>query len=110
MTLLSASDLLNIKIHDAKKVLQVFVDDQKQVGKNVAVTYVVTGVLKNGELVVKLVREDDLPGIEQLFKEISSKVIYSVQKSEMIDTNIVASVNGFDSTAVRETPLLVFIL
>lgn len=103
--MISASELLNVSVQDASKLLQTFAGDQKEVQNRVTATYVISGVLKDGNLGVRLVKQDELIEKEQMFQTVSSKVLYSLQKSNSIDLNSIALVNGFDTAAVRENPL-----
>lgn len=95
---------MKVTIKDASKLLQTFAEDQKQTKKSVALTYVISGVLKDGDLGVRLVKEEDVKEKEQLFKTVSSKIIYSVQKNGSTDLHTVVSVNGFDTAAVKDDP------
>lgn len=92
-------------MQDASKILQTFVSNQKTTSTNITATYIVSGVLKDGSLGVKLVKEEELPEKRELFKTISSEVLYSVQKSNIVDIYSVASVNGFDASSPQEVPL-----
>lgn len=100
--MISASELLNISVHDASKLLHTFAEDQKIAKTNVSATYVLSGTLKDGTLGVSLVKQDDLLKKRQLFEKISSEILYSLQKGDKADINSVVSVNGFDASAVKE--------
>lgn len=103
--MISASEVLNITVQDANKLLQIFAQDQKQTSTNVKATYVLSGILSNGSLGVRLVKEDDLQDKKQLFKTLSDEVLYSLQKSKSIDLYNIASVNGIDASALNSTPM-----
>lgn len=103
--MISASELLNVSVQDANKLLQTFAGDQKVVQKSVTATYIVSGVLKDGNLGVRLLKQDELVEKKHMFKTVSNEVLYSLQKCNSIDLNSVVSANGFDTAAVRENPL-----
>lgn len=105
MTVISASELLNIAVQDAKKLLETFAEDQAKTTCKVTSTHILSGVLKDGNLGVMLVKEHELKGKKELFKIVSSQVLYSLQKSDSIDVYSVVAVNGFDASAAKESPM-----
>lgn len=106
VTLTSASEIFNISVQDVKTLLDTCVTDNRQLKTaDIAVTYVISGVLANGKLGVILAQECELAEKRALFKNISNETIYSIQKSKDIDLNAIGLVDGFGSSTVREKPL-----
>lgn len=64
-----------------------------------------SGVLKDGSLGVRLVKQYELQDKRELFRTISNEVLYSLQKSDSVDIHNVALVNGFDASEVKEKPM-----
>lgn len=101
-----ASDL-GISFQNARDLLSKYVKDQRQLKPDeLAVTYVISGILKdNGKKGVFMVKETDIKEKRNLFDTNPMEVIYSVQKNKNVDFNIIALVDMFDSTKIRETAL-----
>lgn len=92
----SASKLLNVAVQDASKLLKTFAEDQKKTSTNVSCKFILSGVLNDGNLGVKLVREDQVEKEKQSFKSVSSEVLYSVEKTKDIDNYNFVSVDDFE--------------
>lgn len=87
--------MLNIDVKQAATVLATFVNDHRQNKSNgLAVTYTITGSLKNGQLSVMLVKEENINNTKALFKNVSSESVYSMQKHKQIDAGIISLVDN----------------
>lgn len=85
-----------------------FEDNKKLNPDKVTATYILTGTLKNDQkTMVCLVKDCDIKSKKGEFKEISSEILYSVQKSKNIDFNVLALVDwpNLTSTAEKLKPL-----
>lgn len=85
-----------------------FEDNKKLNPDKNAATYILTGILKNDQkTVVRLVKDCDIKSKKEEFKEISSEILYSVQKSKDIDFNVLALVDwpNLTSTVEKLKPL-----
>ncbi|XP_072382492.1 uncharacterized protein PolD3 [Diabrotica undecimpunctata] len=96
---------LKVSIQDAKYLLAKYVKDQRKLNpKQLAVTYVLTGVLHGKGNAVIIVKETDLEEKRSLFDNVESETLFSVQKCKEIDLNSLSLV--YDVTKAAESPLL----
>ncbi|KAJ8982393.1 hypothetical protein NQ317_012431 [Molorchus minor] len=107
VTLASLAADLGISIQNSQKLITKYVKDHRKLNPNdLAVTYALTGRLKsNGGRAVFMVKEEDLEDKLRLLEEKPSKLIYSVQKNKNVDLNVVALVDMFDATKIRDKAL-----
>lgn len=100
---------LDITIQDSQKMIEKYVHDNSKLKEELGVTRILTGILKDGnQRAVMMVKDVDLDEKKELFDDIISNVIFSVQKSKHVDFNVVALVDQFNSTNIREKALLVY--
>lgn len=101
-----ASDL-GISLQNSRNLISKYVEDQRKLKPDeLAVTYVISGTLKdNGKRGIFMVKETDVKEKKTSFETNCREVIYSVQKNKNVDFNIIALVDMFDSTKIRETAL-----
>jgi len=97
---------LDITATDAKKLLQQYVTDQRDLKPNaLAVTYSLTGLLEDHTLGITVVKEDELDDKKDCFETVLKQEIYSVQKSKEVDLNVMSLVDYFDMHHPREAPV-----
>ncbi|XP_044269366.1 uncharacterized protein LOC123014363 isoform X2 [Tribolium madens] len=91
---LIANDL-KISLSEATTLLKQFFEDSSKLKLGeLHSTYLLCGSLKDNKgSVIYLVKDEDLQEKRDLFKNISSEVIYSVQKAKQIDYNMIALTN-----------------
>ncbi|KAJ8958171.1 hypothetical protein NQ318_006110 [Aromia moschata] len=96
-----------ISIQNSRKLITKYAEDQRKLKSDeLAVTYVLTGVLKDtGARGVFMVKEEDLERKQELFENELYKLIYSIQKCRHINFNIIALVDMLDATKIREKAL-----
>ncbi|KAJ8953986.1 hypothetical protein NQ314_007179 [Rhamnusium bicolor] len=100
-----ASDL-GISLQNSRKLINKYVEDQRKLKPDeLAVTYVLTGILKDKRKGVFIVKEDNFEEKQGLFENVPHTVVYSVQKCKHVDFNVIALVDMFNSTKVRERAL-----
>ncbi|CAH0547450.1 unnamed protein product [Brassicogethes aeneus] len=108
ITVPTAALLLKINIQKAKDLLSKYVKDNK---KHLAITYIITGVLKdNTETAVCIVKEEDLDRKKEAFKNVSGETIYSVQKNKNIDFNVISLATRDELEKPRDQALLGFVV
>ncbi|XP_018574295.1 DNA polymerase delta subunit 3 [Anoplophora glabripennis] len=107
VTVSSLAADLGVSIHNSRNLISKYVEDQRKLKPDeLAVTYVVSGTLKeNARKGVFMVKEVDLKEKKNIFEANLCEVIYSVQKNKNVDFNIIALVDMFNSTKIRETAL-----
>lgn len=98
---------MGIPIQDSSNILKKYIEDRRKLNSSeLAVTYVLTGILKDAKsTVVFMVKEPDLPRKRDLLEKIVSEVVFSVQKSKNVDFNIVALVDWFEVAKDDDKPL-----
>ncbi|KYB28926.1 hypothetical protein TcasGA2_TC032354 [Tribolium castaneum] len=83
---------LKISLSEATRHLNQFIEDSPKLKLGeLHCTYLLCGALKDKQgSVIYLVRDEDLQEKKDLFENISSEVVYSVQKARQIDYNMIA--------------------
>lgn len=83
---------LKISLKDANNLLTQFIKDYPKLKLGeIYSTYLLCGTLKDNKgAAINLVKGQDLEQKRALFDNVSSEVIYSVQKAKQIDYNLIA--------------------
>lgn len=90
--------MLHIDAQEANKLLTTFVNDHRQnKSDELGVTHTIMGNLKNDELKVILVREENVVNTKACFKTIHGENIYSVQKHKNIDAGTISLGDHFNT-------------
>ncbi|KAK9878772.1 hypothetical protein WA026_023752 [Henosepilachna vigintioctopunctata] len=91
---------LEICLADAKLILEKYVSDQLSPGK-ISVTYILCGRLKTGGYGIQIAESALLKEKKKLFEKVGNEVVYSIQKSNKIDFNLIAAVEYESKNALK---------
>ncbi|CAH1155444.1 unnamed protein product [Phaedon cochleariae] len=107
VTIPSLARTLDISVQESQHLIKQFTEDQNKLKPDqLTVTYVLTGLLKHGNgRAVLMLTQPTLTEKRSTFEQVLSEVIFSIQKCKSLDFNIIALVDGLDSTTICDKPL-----
>ncbi|KAJ8924917.1 hypothetical protein NQ315_001074 [Exocentrus adspersus] len=107
VTVPSLASILGVSLQDSRSLISKYVEDQRKLkADEFAVTYILSGTFKdNGKRGVLLVKEDNLEKKRNLLNNNHHEVVYSIQKNKDVDFNIIALVDMFNATNIKDTAL-----
>ncbi|CAH1964076.1 unnamed protein product [Acanthoscelides obtectus] len=99
---------LGIPLQESQRLISKYVEDRRKLDskQQLSVTYTVMGTLKNGKGdSIMMFDNSNIKEKESLFDKIHSDIIFSVQKNNDVDFNIIALVDKFDASEISDEPL-----
>lgn len=81
------SEKLGISLAESSRILKKFI--RGEIETDLLVTYLISGKLKTGEYCIQIVDSVSLKAKKNMFSSISSEVVYSVQKYNYVDFNMI---------------------